>query len=221
VLLNSASGQVLGKAFLTACARTGNEATLVLCSSPAAAAHVAGVSHYGAGKSALQFWAAATATEVEGWARVFSVVPFAVDTPMVRETITLPPGITPVADKLRAAAQTRSQNGGFTGQCLWRLAPPPLRNENLTAAGLTPARLGPVEAEGQYGAGACGTVDCCHERESQTHTWEAPTDGTSCPGDEGATRTQLTPSVPWGPGLRPGPFFGSLGIDVGERRLLV
>ena len=105
VLLNSASGQVLGKAFLTACARTGTEATLVLCSSPAAAAHVPGVSHYGAGKSALQFWAAATATEVEGWARIFSVVPFAVDTPMVRETIALPPGTTPVAEKLRAAAE--------------------------------------------------------------------------------------------------------------------
>ena len=105
VLLNSASGQVLGKAFLTACARTGTDATLVLCSSPAAAKHVPGVSHYGSGKSALQFWAAAVATEVEGWARVFSVVPFAVDTPMVRQTIALPPGTTPVADMLRDKAE--------------------------------------------------------------------------------------------------------------------
>jgi benzil reductase ((S)-benzoin forming) len=105
VLLNAASGQVLGKAFLTACRRIGAQATLVQCSSPAAAAHIPGVSHYGAGKSALQFWAAAVATEVEGWARVFSVVPFAVDTPMVRATIALPPGTTPVTEKLRAAAE--------------------------------------------------------------------------------------------------------------------
>jgi benzil reductase ((S)-benzoin forming) len=105
VLLNSASGQVLGKAFLTACQRNGTRATLVLCSSPAAASAVFGVSHYSAGKAALQYWAAATATEVEGWAKVFSVVPFAVDTPMVRETIALPPGVTPIGDKLRQAAQ--------------------------------------------------------------------------------------------------------------------
>ena len=41
------------------------------------------------------------------------------------------------------------------------------------AVGLTPVRLGAIEPVGQSGAGACGTVDCCHERESQTHTWEA------------------------------------------------
>jgi benzil reductase ((S)-benzoin forming) len=103
VLLNSASGQVLGKAFLSACRSSGTDATLVLCSSPAAAKTVPGVSHYGAGKSALQYWAAAVATEVEGWARVFSVVPFAVDTPMVRETISRP-GLTPIAAILREAA---------------------------------------------------------------------------------------------------------------------
>jgi hypothetical protein len=65
----------------------------------------------------------------------------------------------------------------FTGQCLWRLEPPPRSSENLAAAGLTPARLGAVEPVGQCGAGACGTVDCCHERESQTRNWEAPTGG--------------------------------------------
>ena len=104
VLLNSASGQVLGKAFLTACRRSDTPATLVLCSSPAAVKTVPGISHYGAGKAALQFWAAAVATEVEGWARVFSVIPFAVDTPMVRETIAHPDA-TPIAAHLRAAAR--------------------------------------------------------------------------------------------------------------------
>ena len=76
-----------------------------LCSSPAAATPVYGASHYGAGKAALQYWAAAVATEVEGWAQVFSVVPYAVDTPMVRATIAPPPGATPIADHLRAAAE--------------------------------------------------------------------------------------------------------------------
>jgi short-subunit dehydrogenase len=103
VLLNSASGQVLGKAFLTACQRSDTQATLVLCSSPAAVKTVPGISHYGAGKAALQFWAAAVATEVEGWAKVFSVIPFAVDTPMVRATIAHPDA-TPIAAHLRAAA---------------------------------------------------------------------------------------------------------------------
>jgi benzil reductase ((S)-benzoin forming) len=105
VLLNAAAGAVLGKAFLDACRSSGTPATLVLCSSPAAATPVYGASHYGAGKSALQYWAAAVAAETEGWARVFSVVPYAVDTPMVRATIAQPPGATPVAERLRAAAE--------------------------------------------------------------------------------------------------------------------
>ena len=70
-------------------------------------------------------------------------------------------------------------------------------------AGLTPARLGPVDAEGQCGAGACGTVDCCHERESQTHLWEAPTGGTQGPCERGATRPHLTTEH-----ARPGPANG-------------
>ena len=105
VLLNTASGLVLGKAFLAACQDTGVAATLVVCSSPAASAPVYGASHYGAGKSALQYWATAAAAEVEGAARVFSVIPFAVDTPMVRATIALPERATPLAGKLRAAAE--------------------------------------------------------------------------------------------------------------------
>ena len=34
----------------------------------------------------------------------------------------------------------------FTGQCQWRLEPPPRSSENLAAAGLTPARLGALRA---------------------------------------------------------------------------
>jgi benzil reductase ((S)-benzoin forming) len=121
VLLNSASGQVLGKAFLSACLDTDTAATLVLCSSPAATKTIPGVSHYGAGKAALQFWAAAVATEVEGWARVFSVVPFAVDTPMVRETIAHPEA-TPIAAHLRAAAERGElASAETTAAQIWQL----------------------------------------------------------------------------------------------------
>ena len=73
-----------------------------------------------------------------------------------------------------------------------RLAPSPVRNENPAAAGLTPMRLGAFEPVRQRGAGAYGTVDCCHERESQTRNWKAPPDGTSRHRDNGATHSHLT-----------------------------
>ena len=80
-----------------------------------------GISHYGAGKAALQFWAAAVATEAEGWARVFSVVPFAVDTPMEHETISKP-GLTPVAAKLREAADRGElASAETTAAQIWQL----------------------------------------------------------------------------------------------------
>jgi hypothetical protein len=63
-------------------------------------------------------------------------------------------------------------------------------------------------------------VDCCDEREGQTHSWEAPTDGTACPaiaqrlgprpidGLKGAASQRRSPRT--GPG-RPGRLlrFGS------------
>ena len=79
----------------------------------------------------------------------------------------------------------------FTGQCLWRLSRRLGAVRIFAAAGLTPARLGAVEPVGQCGAGARGTVDCCHERESQTHLGRAPTGGSERPCDRGATRPQL------------------------------
>jgi benzil reductase ((S)-benzoin forming) len=85
VLLNCAAGLVLGKAFLSAATRTGASATIVLCSSPAAAAPLPGMSSYGSGKAALEYWIGVTAAE--GTARVLGVVPYAVDTPMVREVM--------------------------------------------------------------------------------------------------------------------------------------
>jgi benzil reductase ((S)-benzoin forming) len=84
VLLNSASGQVLGRAFLVAASRNNCRATLVMCSSPASTDAYPGLSHYCGGKAALEHWCRAVGEELGDGANVFSVVPTAIDTPMVR-----------------------------------------------------------------------------------------------------------------------------------------
>jgi short-subunit dehydrogenase len=141
VLLNAASGQVLGQAFLAACRRAGTRATLVLCSSPAAATPIYGASHYGAGKSALEYWAAAVALEVEGWGRVFSVVPYAVDTPMVRETIAQA-GATPIGAKLAAAAERGElASAEATAAQIWDLVRDEKTQGSAVAVGAVPAEL--------------------------------------------------------------------------------
>jgi benzil reductase ((S)-benzoin forming) len=107
VLLNAAAGQVLGARFVAACAGLGLSPTIVMCSSPAAASARAGMTHYSAGKSALEQWAGAAALEEEGRpnaAMVFSVVPYGVDTPMVRAAMTQPADDLPLGAVFRAAA---------------------------------------------------------------------------------------------------------------------
>jgi benzil reductase ((S)-benzoin forming) len=141
VLLNAASGQVLGQAFLAACRAAGTRPTLVLCSSPAAMTPVAGASHYGAGKCALEYWAAAVAAEIEGWGRVFSVVPFAVDTPMVRETIAHPEA-TPIAGKLREAAEHGLlASAETTAAEIWGLVADGATHGSAIPVGAVPAEL--------------------------------------------------------------------------------
>src|SRR6516162_5558403 len=66
--------------------------------------------------------------------------------------------------------------------------------------------LVPKEAEGQCGAGACGTVGCCCEREGQTHLWEAPAGGWLCPCYHGATQPELTTELR----IRAGQMVGPL-----------
>jgi benzil reductase ((S)-benzoin forming) len=102
VLTNGAAGLVLGKALLSAAARAGADATVVLCSSPAAAEPMPGMSAYAAGKAAMEYWVRAVAAE--GVGRVLGVVPFAVDTPMMRQAMQQPDEVNPVAGVLRAAA---------------------------------------------------------------------------------------------------------------------
>jgi benzil reductase ((S)-benzoin forming) len=142
VLLNSASGQVLGQAFLSACRRAGVRAALCLCSSPSAANPAPGVSHYGAGKSALQYWTAAVARETEGWAKVFSVVPFAVDTPMVRKAMTdLPPGH-PIGEHLRSSAEAgRLATAAGTAAQIWSLATDATTHGTAVPVGAVPAEV--------------------------------------------------------------------------------
>jgi benzil reductase ((S)-benzoin forming) len=143
VLLNSASGQVLGQAFLSACRRAGVQATVCLCSSPAAANPAPGVSHYGAGKSALQYWVAAVARETEGWAKVYSVVPFAVDTPMVRKAMSDLPQGHPIGEHLRNSAESgRLATAETTAEQIWGLATDTTTHGAAVPVGAVPAGVG-------------------------------------------------------------------------------
>jgi benzil reductase ((S)-benzoin forming) len=144
VLLNSAAGQVLGQAFLSACDRAGVEPTLCLCSSPAATHPAPGVSHYGAGKSALQYWAAAVALETRGSAKkVFAVVPFAVDTPMVRKAMAELPAGHPIGEHLRSSAEEgRLATAEATARQIWDLATEAKTHGMVVPVGAVPAEVG-------------------------------------------------------------------------------
>jgi benzil reductase ((S)-benzoin forming) len=106
VLLNSASGQVLGAAFLGACAKRDIHATLVLCSSPGGHNALEGIAQYGAGKIAQEHWVRAAALDLHGSTangNIFSVIPYAVDTAMVGEAMESPSEVLPLGDMFRAA----------------------------------------------------------------------------------------------------------------------
>ena len=102
VLLNGASGQVLGQYFLRACARHRIPCRIVLCSSPAALGALYGMSHYNAAKTGYDRWAECLRLEVDpAEATVFTVVPWSVDTPMLRGVMELPPEVDPIGAQLR------------------------------------------------------------------------------------------------------------------------
>ncbi len=84
VLLNSASGQVLGHRFLAAVRGLGGCRELVMISSGAAQKAVPGWSTYSASKAALDAWVAGVGAEQQqrGGVRVLSVAPGVVATPM-------------------------------------------------------------------------------------------------------------------------------------------
>jgi NAD(P)-dependent dehydrogenase (short-subunit alcohol dehydrogenase family) len=107
VLLNSASGQVLGAAFIAACAKREIPATVVMCSSPGAHTAHEGIAPYGAGKVAQEHWARAAALALGGntaQGNIFSVIPWGVDTAMVREAMGSPSEVLPLGEMFRTAA---------------------------------------------------------------------------------------------------------------------
>ncbi len=88
VLLNSASPQVLGDAFLRAARDTVCECRLAIISSGAASNVYEGWSAYGAGKAAVDQWVRTVGAEQDragGRCRVVAVAPGVVETPMQEE----------------------------------------------------------------------------------------------------------------------------------------
>jgi benzil reductase ((S)-benzoin forming) len=143
VLLNAAAGQVLGAGFLRACAREHVRATVVMCSSPAATAPRPGAAQYCAGKAALEMWARTVALEQAGRpdpAAVFAVVPYGVDTPMVRAAMAAPAAELPLGELFRtAAAERRLARPEDVADEIWALVDtPPLPGETA-AVGAVPA----------------------------------------------------------------------------------
>ncbi len=125
VLLNSAAGQVLGAGFLAACHRREVAATVVMCSSPGAVNPQSGMAHYSAGKAALEQWTRTLALEqfaAPRPAKVFSVVPYGVDTPMVRAAMDVPPETLPASQHFRdQEAAGRLADPADTAREIWEL----------------------------------------------------------------------------------------------------
>lgn len=87
VLLNAASPQVLGQAFLAAAAGRPGQRHLVLVTSGAANSVYPGWSSYGASKAAVDQWARSVGAEQDerGGVQVMAVAPGTVDTAMQRQ----------------------------------------------------------------------------------------------------------------------------------------
>jgi benzil reductase ((S)-benzoin forming) len=144
VLLNAASGPVLGKAFISACRAAGVPATVVLCSSPGAAEPMPAMSHYGAGKLGMEYWVRAVAAEHNAGddVRAFAVVPWSVDTPMVREVIEVQPERQPAAVSLREAAERGElASAESTAAEIWRLVLDGVASGAVVPVGAVPAGI--------------------------------------------------------------------------------
>lgn len=122
VLLNFASGPVLGQAFLRACASRGIRATLLLAGSPAAHKVLPATSHYSAGKVALEQWGLCAAVEQSSASgnRVITVVPYAVLTDMVRDVMKKDPDDVPIVNYFRQVeANDAFATPETTAQHIW------------------------------------------------------------------------------------------------------
>jgi NAD(P)-dependent dehydrogenase (short-subunit alcohol dehydrogenase family) len=105
VQLNAASGMILGQAFLHACAGARVPAVIVMCSSPGALTENRGMAHYGAAKAALLHWTQVVRAE-EPESVVLAVVPWATDTPMLRDAMLQDADENPLSGELRAASES-------------------------------------------------------------------------------------------------------------------
>jgi benzil reductase ((S)-benzoin forming) len=105
LLLNAVAAAVLGRAFLQALDATGTPGTLMLCSSPAGTTALPGMANYGAGKAAVEQWTRIVSAELgeASASRVFVIVPRAVESEMLHETMERPAEEIPLADWFKQA----------------------------------------------------------------------------------------------------------------------
>jgi len=140
VLLNGAVGLIVAKAFLTAAEHAGTEATVVLCSSPAASEPLPGMSAYGSGKLAIRYWVGAVAAE--GFGRILGIVPWAVDTPMLRDAISNASELMPVHRTLReAAARGELASPARTAEEIWDVVRGDRPSGSIVNVGAVPATV--------------------------------------------------------------------------------
>jgi benzil reductase ((S)-benzoin forming) len=154
VLVNAAAGQVIGALFLSSCHRFRVRPTVVMCSSPAAAIPRAGMTHYSAAKAALEMWARTAALEQASMSRpgsVFSVVPYAVDTPLLRTAMEAPAEEVPLGELFRtAAAEDRLADPLDTAREIWQLI-----ELGVEPGAAIPVGAVPSEVRQTSGRGAC------------------------------------------------------------------
>jgi NAD(P)-dependent dehydrogenase (short-subunit alcohol dehydrogenase family) len=102
-----------------------------------------GMSHYGAGKLGMEYWVRAVAEEgPRDDVRAFAVVPFAVDTPMVREVLERPAPGQPAAALLREAAELGElASAESTADEIWRLVLDGVAHGTVVPVGAVPAEL--------------------------------------------------------------------------------
>jgi benzil reductase ((S)-benzoin forming) len=161
VLLNSGAGLVLGKAFISSCRAAGVPATVVLCSSPGASSPMSGMSHYGAGKLGMEYWVRAVAAEhaARDGIRALAVVPFAVDTAMVRDVIKQTVGAPPVAALLRdAAARGELASAEATAAEIWDLVTDGGRSGAVVPVGAVPPGMRGAIDGGSSAVGPLGEL---------------------------------------------------------------
>ena len=125
IMLNAAAGPVIGGAFIAACSRRSIPATVVMCGAPGAKEPVQGLTAYSSGKAAVEQWTRCAALDQRGAAvpiKIFAVIPWGVDTEMVREAMEVPSDVLPLGEFFRtAAAEGALATPSSVARDIWRL----------------------------------------------------------------------------------------------------